>query len=455
MAANVGEQKEAVLFFEHNQIAREMLFSEFEAILDGFVPVHESANSCAQAVYVHINDQLCVTAAVFFLINFDGEGFADKRWNVPVQQFADTAAHGPDLGAGPIRLACRSQCGIAWFQQQLWDPDMSPGRNNFVLLRKSIKRNRLALPYREPELEPEPEPLPSPKPMVEAKLLEQHITEKLHSRFEQAFRNRMAQLLKEQRLRILTLNNKRKQQLQALELEHHRQTEEFEEKLVQSRQLLRDEQACNLQLKQTIEGQAAKIEGIREYFEHKLRNAKSVEISQLQALKSNYEMEVEAKVEAATTELKEHLQRREVELMYRDEQLSSLHEEIARLRRENQELLSHSGDHMLEKVSRKGVSFVAYHQGLGHITIPLEDMGTYLETPVVYAAARCGVTEQHYNHWLAHYRSPRCEAMDESGKMCGKPVERIDSPGDFLSGESDLCKVHQHPAGKAFALVRG
>ncbi|TQV81010.1 hypothetical protein FKG94_09955 [Exilibacterium tricleocarpae] len=444
MAAKPGAQTQAVLFFEHNAIVREMLHAEFEAILDGFVPVTEKAGDTVKAVFLRVNPQLKITAAVFFLIDFDPRGFADKRWNIPLEQFADTAGRGPDLGAGPIRLACRSQCPVAWHQQQLWDPEMQPGANNFVILRKGVQRNRLGLQVVE-EAPPEPPPAAAAPPtqIIEPAALERHISQKLQRQLEQEFRDRMAQTLKEQRLRILTLDSKRKQELQELQLEHQRRIQEHQEKIEQIRQLHSDEQQRNQQLKQTIDGQAAKIEGVREYFEHKLKTAKSIEIAQLQTLKTNFEMELDAKIEAATTELKEMLQMREVELTYRNELVGNLNEEISRLRQENQQLLSDSADQLLDKMNRSGISFVAFHPGAGHMTIPLSDMSTYLENPTAYAAQRCGVGEKQYEGWLAHYTAPTCQALNEQGELCGTLVTRVESPADFHSGESDRCYEHQ------------
>ena len=86
------------------------LTTEFEAILDCFVPMPELSNMAVDAVYVQLSGQLLVRSAVFFNIDFDSEGFADKRWNIPLQQLAENSSKGPDLGCGAIRLACRSQC---------------------------------------------------------------------------------------------------------------------------------------------------------------------------------------------------------------------------------------------------------------------------------------------------------------------------------------------------------
>ena len=446
---------EAVLFIQQNRISREMLYSEFEAVLDGFVPLPDLAGQKAYAVYLRVNQHLLITAAVFFRISFDSQGNADKRWNVPLQQLADNSAKGPDLGAGPIRLACASQCCISWHHQNMWDPDMRPGNNHFVMLKKSIKSNRLGLTYKEPEM-----PVAPPRPVAQAvspeqsKALEKKLTQNIKQQFEKEFRNHMAQLLKEQRLRILTLDTKRKHEIQQLQLTHQQRLLEFKENNEELRKELTQQLARNQELKDTIEGQAKKLEGVREYFEHKLKSVAQDEGDNLQSLRENYEAELEAKIEAATLELNEKLQMRDVELMYRNEQEKSLSQEIHRLRQENQMLLNNSSEQLLAKLEKAGLNFVAYHPGAGHLTIPLADMGRYLDNPIAYAAEKCGVSLGHYKDWLDHYKSPSCQAIKEGGELCGALIERVPTPSHFHMGESDRCDHHKTSPTQSFAAVR-
>ncbi|GAB1265174.1 hypothetical protein [Aurantivibrio infirmus] len=456
-----AESSEAILFVDRNRVSREMLYSEFEAILDGFVPLSDMSNEHVQGVYVRVNAQLCVTAAVFFRINFDDDGYADKRWNVPLQQLADNAAKGPDLGAGAIRLACRSQCSIAWHHQNLWDPDMTPGANNFVIIKKTIKANRLGLTYQEIEA-----PVQGPeavnytrvlKDADQARDIESKVSRRLKEKYKQEFRDHMARLLKEQRLRILTLNSKRKQQLQQLQLEHQQRVQDHRIELEAKGKEISQQVLRNKELKDTIDQQAVKIEGLREYFEHKVKALQADEGSQLQELqlmKNEFEAELSAKVQSAVMEVKEQLQMREVELMYRREQESSLEQEITRLRAENQNLLGNSSEQLLERLENAGMNFIAYHPGAGHLTIPLMDMSEYLDNPLAYAAAQCGVTLQHYKEWLQHYHTPICKALTEHGEPCGEVVERTSAPGQFHNGESDRCNDHKTTATQTFAAVR-
>ncbi len=114
------EKAQAVLFFGDNGVTKELLHSEFEALLDGYVPICEWQNEEKKAVYVEFNKDYIAVAAVFFNISFDAEGLVDPAWNLPLLDMARTVSKGPDLGAGPIHLACYSQCPVAYYRDWLW-----------------------------------------------------------------------------------------------------------------------------------------------------------------------------------------------------------------------------------------------------------------------------------------------------------------------------------------------
>jgi len=431
------EPAQAVIFFDGNRLTREMLFSEFEAILDGFVPVVDLASQTAQVVYLRVAPGLAVEAAVFFTLTFDAEGMADKRWNIPLDQLAENSAHGPDLGAGPIRLACASQCCIAWHQQQLWDPDMAPQSNHFTLIKKSIQRNRLGLPAKVPESIPVlGEALPSSSAEAGA------LRKQLEARLEADFRNRLAQKIKEQRLHISTLKGQHELALDRVKLEYLRRFERSRQELSGITRELKDEQARSIKLKGLVDGQADKIKGMREYFELKVTDAKSVGQQELDELKQHYLLEMEARIESEVSTLREQLQMREVELMYRNTQLSSLQEEVARLQSDKQSLLENSGNQMLSRLSQQGLNFVTFKAGVGHITVPADEVAAFTESPDAYVAKRSGVSEEHFASWSAHYNSPVCRALVSGGECCGDRVDRVEKPSDFHVGETDRCLLH-------------
>lgn len=453
MVHDHDELAQAIFFFDsEGPVSREMHVTEFDAILDGFVPAFEWAGKRANAVFVEIDSDFELRSAVFFLVSFTKKGAVEASWNLPLAELARSATKGPDLGAGPIRLACTSQCPIQHFKDFLWDPDMRMGKGQLKHLHSAIKRNKLALQFREPEVyRSELDVGSQPVSNINAQM-EQNILGQLRNEYEKELRDHMAQVLREQRLRTNTISNDSEQTIQQLKAEHTHRLDQYRQELEEKVRLLVEEQGKNDQLKEVIDGQAQKIEGLREYFEHKLNKVQGAEGYQLKRLKENYEIEMQAKVEAAIKDLKESLQMREVELLYRNEQEAHLQLEIARLREEQKEVTSNSGDHLLEKMVSKGVSFVTYQPGAGHITIPASGVSTFMENPAVYAAKHCGVNEQHYMAWLSHYQAPICNCKN-SGAVCGANIPRINSPVDFILGDGDRCSGHKDLKG-ATKLVR-
>lgn len=445
MPNSPAEQLEAVFLYQGDQISRELLYPEFEAILDGFIPVPEFANASAKAAYVQVDHSLCVTGVVFFLLGFDAKGMVDRRWNVPLRQLVETAGSGPDMGAGAIRLACYSQCSIAWHQKSLWDPLMQRGNNSFVAMRKAVKANRLGLIVK-PALVKEPKPAAPVQAVRSAQEEEREqiaLEQKLHDHYAQELRDKMAMLIKEQRLRIATIMNQHQTKFHGMQHEHQQRLLAYQQKHQQFEQQNKELAERNRNLKDTLDVQASKIEGMREYFAHKLKAAQQDESSQLQILQENFALELDAKIQAATAELREMLDMREVELFYRHQNESALKDEIVNIKRENQQLLKNSGDQLLGRLTKAGVNLVVFLPGLGEIAIALDDIGSYLEDPQAYAADKAGVSEAIYLAWLEHHKSPCCNAVDPRGHVCGRSIAMIETPLEFHPGESDRCAQHQ------------
>lgn len=443
MSNSPVEPHEAVFLFQEGQIARELLYPEFEAILDGFIPVPDFAGASARAAYVHINPLLQITGIVFFLLGFDEKGIVDRRWNVPLRQLLGSAGSGPDMGAGPIRLACYSQCPVAWHQKNLWDPIMQPGNNSFVAMRKAIKVNCLGFIVRLPEVEAG---APKPVQKIRATEIEREqvvLEQKLHAHYAQELRDKMALLIKEQRLRIATLMNQHQAKVHSVQHEHQQRLLAYQQKSQQLEQQNQELAERNRILKESLDIQATKVEGMREYFAHKLKAAQQDESSQLQLLQENFALELDAKIRATTAELREMLDMREVELFYRHQNESALKEEIVNIKREHQQLLKNSGDQLLGRLTKAGVNLVAFLPGLGEIAIALDDIGRYLENPEAYAAEKAGVGLPVYLAWLEHHKLPCCNAIDARGNSCGRSIPMIETPLEFHAGESDRCAQHQ------------
>lgn len=440
MPNSPAEQLEAVFLFQGEQISRELLYPEFEAILDGFIPVPDFADSSAKAAYVQIDHSLRITGAVFFLLGFDPKGMIDRRWNVPLRQMLESAGSGPDMGAGAIRLACYSQCPIVWQQKNLWDPLMQRGKNSFVAMRKAVKANRLGLILKPSVAEAQKSAAAVPAQSVQEQVI---LEQKLHQHYAQELRDKMALLIKEQRLQIATLVSRHQAQVHNVQHEHQQRLLAYQQKQQHYEQQNREVSERNRALKETLDVQAAKIEGMREYFMHKLKAAQQDESSQVQVLQEDFALELDAKIRAATTELREMLDMREVELFYRHQNESALKEQIVNLKRENQQLLKNSGDQLLGRLTKAGVNLVIFAPGLGEIAIALDDIGRYLEAPQTYLADKAGVSLEIYIAWLEHHKTPCCNAADSRGHICGKVIAMVETPLEFHAGESDRCAQHQ------------
>ncbi|MET1078417.1 MAG: chromosome partitioning protein ParA [Pseudomonas sp.] len=441
---------EAVMFFSERGICKEMLFPEFEALLDGVVNMPEFADEQMRVVFVMINPRLLIRAAVFFYLDFDEKGSPDSGWNLPLRHLAERAGRGPDLGAGPIRLACRSQCPVSWHQMHLWDPSLAPGNNDLVLLRDAAKRNALGLLVEDDSAQSvAPERLQmasedtwhAPDPARE-------VAEELSEKLDQEHRLKTAQLIKQQRLRITSLSQQAEDELAKFKLASEEQSKNLQGQIHGLHQALRQQEELNASLKAQLVAQADGFQKSREEMTRQLRAIETHGRTETDILRTQFEAESQAKVAAAVVEYKEQIAIRDMELAYRNEQDAQVQQELERLRREREESARQSGDQILERLAKLGMVFVVYHPGAGHLTIPLQDIARYQDNPMVYAAAKCFVSETQYRQWLMHYQQPSCEAPLPSGERCAMPIDRIDNPSRFVVGDSNCCARHKASASR-------
>lgn len=443
---NKPQMVEAVMFFnEQRGICKQMFFPEFEALLDGVVNMPEFADEQMRMAYLLINPRLLIRAVVFFYLDFDEKGAADKGWNLPLRHLADNAGRGPDLGAGPIRLACRSQCPVSWHQMHLWDPSLAPGKNDLVLLRDAVKRNALGL-----LVEDDSAALVSPErlqmvaedkwqaPDAAREAAQQQVEQK-----DQEHRLKTAQLIKQQRLRITTLGKQYEEDVARLKLAGEERMRGLQTEVHNLHQALQRQEELNAALKEQLGGQGAILQKSREEMTQQLRALERHGRTEVDILRSQFEAELQAKVAAAVSEFKEQVAIRDVELAYRAEQESQLQQELERLKRERDEFASQGGEQILERLSKLGVVFVVYHPGAGHLTIALQDIARYQDNPMSYAAAKCFVSEAQYRQWLSHYQQPTCEATLPSGDRCAMPIDRVETPSRFVIGDSNCCARHK------------
>ena len=448
MIFDSNELARAVVFFDREgDIETEMNIAEFQAVLDGFVPLEQMAGKMTKACYVEFDNSYCVNRLVFFLLPINSAGAVDRLWQLPLMDLASAGTKSKDLGAGPISLVCKSQCPAKHLRDRLWDPDLSPQNSVLTKLKKAIAVNRLGVQFREPE-----EDTLGISATSLAKI-EQDLSTRLRKEYAHEFRDHMAQLLKEQRLRIATMRSDAEQANLESKKEYERRIEEYQMLLSEKERLIGDQRDINASLKETVDGQASKITAMREYFDQKLLDSTSV--NDADALKEAIEIELSARFESEAKELKEQLQMREVELLYRNELEVQLHDEVARLRDVNQKALVSTGEQLLEKLVESGISLVAFQPGSGHITIPVNHVSKYLDSPEAYAAEKCGVSVERYEAWLMHFRMPVCQHESDSGKMCGDNIEQVESPLDFQVGASDRCQTCRKKKARAHLRVAG
>ncbi|MBF7729289.1 chromosome partitioning protein ParA [Pseudomonas sp. N040] len=436
---------EAVMFFGDGIIQKAMFFAEFEAVLDGVVDMPEFADQQVRAAYVLINPRLLIRSAVFFYLDFDERGKADTGWNMPLRHLAEKAGRGPDLGAGPIRLACRSQCPVSWHQMHMWDPDLAPGHNELSLLRDAVKVNRLGMLVEEES------------PPVELERLQMAHEEKWHAppdpeqeqarlqaeQEDQEQRLKTAQLIKQLRLRITSLTQQNDDEVAQLKLAAEQQSSELNARIQSLQHALQQQEELNLNLKADLSGHAANLSNVREEMTSQLKAAERHAQSATELLRGQFDKELQAKISAAVMDYKEQIAIREVELAYHKEREIHLQQDLERLQAEHEKLAGQGTDQILQRLAALGVVFVVYHPGAGHLTIPLQDIARYQDNPMAYVAAKCFVSEEQYSGWLEHYQQPGCVALLPSGERCGMPVDRVDTPSRFVPGESNCCARHR------------
>ena len=442
---NNPQMVEAVMFFADQKISKQMLYPEFEAVLDGVVNIPEFTDQQMHAAYVLINPRLLVRSLVFFYIDFDEKGAVDPSWNIPLRHLAERAGRGPDLGAGPIRLACRSQSSVPWHQMHLWNPELSPKNNHLLMIRDAVKRNNLGLLFDEAQ---------------EHYFASEQFTVAAEDRWEsgvqvdagaqafdrekdQAQRQKAAQIIKQQRLRISTLETQHEEQLAAFRLQHQSALTAQQQHALALQKQLTQQESLNTQLKQQLSVQADNLKSLRADLQTRLRAFEQHEREAMDSVRQQFEHELQARIAVAVVEYKEQVAIRDVEVAYKTEQVTQLNNEIVQLKQQLQEQAGQSGEQILERLSRSGVVFVACHPGVGHITIPLKDMTLYQNKPLQYIANKCAVTEDQYRRWLAHYENPVCSVQFDEHALCGLPLARENKPSSFIDGVTDRCSKHK------------
>jgi hypothetical protein len=438
-AGGYGVIHQAVVFFDDGRPVKEMLQVEFEAILDQVVGLPEYAGRELCACFLRINQRLHIVGAVFFLVDFDERGYVNRSWNVPLQHLLDNAGRGPDLGSGRIRLACRSQCPVPWHARQLWDPQLEGETSSLRQMQEAVRRNRLGLTVDVPELTAEDDDNDDAEPRGRVDAWESQRTER---RLEHEYQGRLDAQQEAHQLQLATAKAALQEQLDRVHQHYRAQVAQLRESLAATKQVGKREHQRAQQLQDKLAQQLAEFQNIREASQHDAQERDEQRDQEQARAKQEFEVELKARVEQASVELKEMLEMREVELFYREEQLGTLRDEIARLRQERERLIGQGSGGILQRLAEHGVTLVAYQPGAEVINVPVADVPRYLDSPQAYAAEKCSVSVEQYRLWLDHHELPVCGEALADGSTCGEPIEKIERPHRFIAGLHDRCQTH-------------
>ncbi len=449
---------EAVLFFRDDAVFKEMYYSEFEAVLDDIVGIPDFKGDEVPAVFLQIDGQLQIKGAVFFLISFDKRGRVTGNWNVPLRHLLDHAGMGPDLGGGPIKVACRSACPVSWYRQQLWDPIMEDGKT-FKALTSAIARNRLGVLVDEPT-ERSLYAVPRERffedaggdardyslPVGQAPSAQGApgggFSADAAREMERAFSEKLASLRNAEKLNLATQAEDFQHRIIETEDNYNKKLEEREQQIAALKEELQHatEEAERLRLQ--LDKKSRWFLEKKKEFEQLISEGGRDYDQQIQSLKKEYEEELNQKLRDQAGDYEGRLSQRENELFLRATEIVEIRSELSRLRKQNQELLINGDEQLMQQMTEKGVVFVAYHPGTEHLVISREEMTSYLEDPTAFVAKRCDVDVERYKRWLEHYHLPICRATEEDGEICGTQIDKIMRPVLFRPGESDRCERH-------------
>ncbi|HEX4869942.1 MAG TPA: hypothetical protein VFV15_04365 [Moraxellaceae bacterium] len=475
---------ELVFFWDGESIDKAMMFSDFEATLDGYVGLQAYARENKRAAYIQLDDALKVRAVVLFTIAFDEAGFAERSWNLPLRHMAEIAGRGPDMGAGPINLVCRSQCSISWHAPKLWDPVMQ-GHNTFSQIAEQVgqaaprfglkpKRRAAPPPAYAPAYVEEDIPVLSPEeeaPVLTDAAPVAPAPEAPPAAWTQE-RSQMLERLAEQQLHINTLTNDKNETVARLGLLHQQQVDILE---AQNSKLLGQHKAMKAQadaLREQVEvlqRQVAGLQGMEQSmaaerklheeqlaavmhakvgeetqrFEDLLKQKEQEYAAREARIKADYKVAVEQRLAEESVRFKTQLEALRTEVGRRDDTIAELGRQLAAVKAEQAQREEGAADEFLRRLESLGMNFVVFHPGAGHVSVPVAELAGYASNPMAYVAAKCLVGEEQYRAWLMHYENPRCTAAIGDNKCCEARLIRTDSPTKFVGGQSDRCARHQ------------
>lgn len=473
---------ELILIWSDDGISKSMLYDDFDAVVSGIAPMAQYAKQTRRGAYVQLDDTLAVKGVALFSIGFDRAGYPADGWNIPLSHLVEIAALGPDLGKGPIRLACRSQCPVSWHAARMWDPVMDAANNTFSAIQAVIPETCARLGIRRAKTSMPPPPAPSAMdigaitetgiPVLTTVALQQAASSFIPVITEQT--SVLEQKIQDLTLQLQTLITEKNETLGMQAYIHQQQLDILEtqnQKLVEQQKTLKTQYDAQQERLEALHSQIISQTSIEEGLRHELAihqkqlqelqaalGVAGEQQQQIASLLEAKEQEYQARISRMNAEHLLSLDRRleeeairymltvkslNAEIHERDDQLHEYEHMIEQIKHEFAERQEASADSFLRQLEGIGMNFVAFHPGVGNLSVPVNDLVTYIHNPTAYVAAKCLVSETHYKQWLRHYENPRCTMEIGDGQCCNSRLIRTDSPSKFVSGQSDHCARHQ------------
>lgn len=431
---------EAVFFTDGHSILREMLFTEFEAMLDGMFTDPMFKDNAAQGAYVKIDKRLNIVGAVFFILNFDDQGQADPKWNVALMPLLDQASTTVQVGGRDIAIATYSHCPIANQRDELWDPELTNSHNVITALVDAVRANKLGLLVSDHAVDVRPRALSQATvtPHVESPVKKSKLSLGSISDSELANerrRKRSAKFMWRLRERQREQLNASQRELDLLEKNSQRIEREMAERIEKLERELFDMQLVREKQDREVEKQRLEQEKMLDEAAHK-------HAANHEKLRRQLRQDLQQRLIEETSELQAKLDMREVEIHYREEQISRLQKQLVELNTVDPSLTQPVAT--FADLERRGLRYHIDLPGLPSLVVSAADIANFHASPDGYIAERLNMDVQQYKRWQAHVERPVCTASTAStgGATCGQLIE-ITAAKDFVSGVSDRCEQHR------------
>ncbi len=480
--------QEVIFFISDTGVSKEMMFTEFEAVLDGVVGLQEFANTTSYCVFSVINPGLQPQAFVFFTIDFDENGEPPSTWNLPFQTLIQKA-NPVTFGSYQAKVITQSSCSTEWHKTGLWDPS----EQVVAVICEAIQANKLCLSTESMDGQARQQSIPSFATQPAAQFAASVPVHSRPSHIQSSQGHSLPELMKEVAAQLSGVQDVDRDASRRLEKELGETIKTLTVDLHAMTQRATELEQKNLALMEESFKQKSSFSQMRADLEQSLDEKIKLSVAEArQALKTKYEKKLKTyeqeyknryteKVSAmknttsASTQAVQdmqnmlqdkdrmldeknhridHLEERHAEdaLKLREQaesidkleaKMKQMSEELAMFRKEKLRLMADGADKFFEKLENSGLNFIAYHPGAGHISVSVKQVAEYIENPQIFAAEKVGLSLEAYQYWLGHYEKPCCQAPIIGGKTCGQKIQRHDNPRDFSPGISDRCEKHK------------